>query len=61
MKQIGFYFILNITSKKTIDQQAIEAFEELKQQLAGDKYEIILVGHSQGGLRGSRILTLNKS
>lgn len=48
------------TSKKTIDQQAREAFEELKQQLAGDKYEIILVGHSQGGLRGSRILTLNK-
>ena len=48
------------TSSRTIEQQAEDAFEVIKQYLAGDKYEIILVGHSQGGLRGARILTLNK-
>jgi pimeloyl-ACP methyl ester carboxylesterase len=48
------------TSARTVDEQAGDAFEVMKQYLAGGKYEIILVGHSQGGLRGAQILSLNK-
>jgi pimeloyl-ACP methyl ester carboxylesterase len=48
------------TSVKTIDQQSSDGYEELKHQLGRDRYEIVLVGHSQGGLRGAKILSLNK-
>jgi pimeloyl-ACP methyl ester carboxylesterase len=50
----------HMTGSKSITQQATDAFEEIKQQLAGNEYEIILIGHSQGGLRGAKILFLNE-
>jgi pimeloyl-ACP methyl ester carboxylesterase len=49
-----------ITSEKSITQQATDAFAKIKRQLAGINHEVILVGHSQGGLRGAKILFLNE-
>eukprot|EP01132_Coremiostelium_polycephalum_P000581 gene581-726_t len=51
--------IENDTSKKSIQEQAQEAYEAIKEQVRHATYEIILVGHSQGGLRGAKILALN--
>lgn len=48
------------TSNKSITQQAIDAFEKIKSKLAHENHEIILLGHSQGGLRGAQILSLNE-
>lgn len=48
------------TSRKSITQQAIDAFEKIKSKLAHENHEIILLGHSQGALRGAQILSLNE-
>ena len=48
------------TSEKNITQQASEALEKIKRQVGEENHEIILIGHSQGGLRGAKILFLNE-
>lgn len=48
------------TAEIAIDQQAVNAFNKLKERYAGGNYEIIFFGHSQGGLRAAKILELNK-
>jgi len=50
----------NVTDDKSIEQQAADAFITLKNSYAASQYELILLGHSQGGLRAAQILTLNK-
>ncbi|OJW72134.1 MAG: hypothetical protein BGO68_04555 [Candidatus Amoebophilus sp. 36-38] len=47
------------TSEQDITQQASEALEKIKRQVGEENHEVILIGHSQGGLRGAKILFLN--
>lgn len=44
------------TSERSITDQASYAFSQIQQYYSGPSYEIILIGHSQGGLRGAKIL-----
>ncbi len=48
------------TSERSITDQANYAFSKIQEYYSGPGYEIILVGHSQGGLRGAKILALNQ-
>jgi pimeloyl-ACP methyl ester carboxylesterase len=48
------------TSERSITDQATYAFSEIQKYYSGPNYEIILIGHSQGGLRGAKILALNE-
>ena len=48
------------TSEQSITQQATEALEKIKQEVNEESHEIILIGHSQGGLRGAKMLFLNE-
>lgn len=48
------------TSKISIENQARDAFLNIKKYYGGRKYEIILIGYSQGGLRAAHLLTLNQ-
>jgi pimeloyl-ACP methyl ester carboxylesterase len=51
----------NLTSKHSITHQAIDTFEAIKSQVGNNpSCPIILVGHSQGGLRAAKICVLNE-
>ncbi len=48
------------TSEKDIAQQAADAFHLLKEKYSAHGCEIILLGHSQGGLRAAKMLEINQ-
>jgi len=51
----------NLTSAKPIYEQAATAYERMQQVVQARHESVVLIGHSQGGLRGAAIVQLNEA